>query len=275
MRRGEPPPPVSPTDDAGPTYRLVLALYAATVVAAAVVSVLAARDASAALAAVGAVGSWLGSTVLVAAALARVGVPAPLRPRTLYATGRSWLPALGGLGLIAVGVAVAAGSIGPAAPLLVGGIVAAVLGWFLRVMGRNAETRARLADAEVLEWRARPARRRRYGWYAVGGLLGLSVLGAVVWLRDGSLVGVLGGAFALLAQGANETRYWLGESTLVYGNPQVRHLLDADRVTGVDPDGEAIRIECRGWRPARTMDASDLEDPDAVVAALERFAAGA
>ncbi|WP_276261169.1 hypothetical protein [Haloglomus litoreum] len=265
---------MSPRDDAGPTYRLVLALYAATVVAAAVVSALAARDASTALGAVGAVGSWLGSTVLVAAALARLGTPSWLRPRALYAAGRSWLPTLGGLGLVAAGVAV--GSLGPAAPLLVGGAIASVLGWFLRVMGRNAEARARLAGSEPLTWRARPARRRRYVWYAAGGLSGLVVLGAVLWLRDPSLLGAGGLAFAFAAQGANETQYWLGDTTLVYGNPQVRYLLDAGDIAGVEHDAEgAVTIAYRGWRPARTMDASDLDDPEAVVAALERFAGGA
>jgi hypothetical protein len=261
------------TDGDGPTYRLVLALYVATGLAAAVVAVLAVRGTGAGTGALAAVGSWLGGTALVAAALAVAGTPAWLRPRPLYATGRSWLPVLGGVGLAAVGVAVGIRDAGSAAPLVLGGAVATVLGWFLRLMARNAEARARLDGVDALAWRARPARRRRHVWYASGGLFLAALLTVMLLFREWSVVGALGAGVALAARGADRTRYRLGGSTLVYGNPQVRYLLDAADVTGVEHTAGRIIVERRGWRPARTMDTADIEDPEAVTVALERFAA--
>jgi len=263
---------VSSTDAAGLTYRLVLALYLATGTAAVVVASLVVVGVTAGLVAVGAVGSWLGGTVLAAAVLGWLGVPRWLHPRPLYAAGRSWLPALGGLALVGIGVAVGTQDVGAAAALLLGGGAVATLGWFVRVMARNAEARARLDGGGVVTWRARPAKRRRVAWYTAGGLFVVVVLGVMLWTRDWSFIGVLGIGFALAAQGANRTQYWLGDGTLVYGNPQVRYLLPAADVTGIRHTDAAISIERRGWRPARTLDPADLSDPQAVVAALDRLA---
>jgi hypothetical protein len=266
---------VPSTDTAGLTYRLVLALYLATGAAATVVAALVADEATAGLVAVGAVGTWLGGTVLAAAALGWVGVPRWLHPRPLYAAGRSWLPALGGLVLAStgVGVVVSGRGAGAAATLLLGGAAVATLGWVVRAMARNAEARARLDGSEVVAWQARPAKRRRVAWYTAGGLFVAVVLGVMLWTRDWSFLGSLGVGIALAAQGANRTQYWLGDRTLVYGNPQVRYLLVAGDVTGVRHTDAAISIERRGWRPPRTLDPADLSDPRAVVAALDRLAA--
>jgi hypothetical protein len=265
---------VSATDTAGLTYRLVLALYLATGAAAVVVAALVTGGVTAGLVAIGAVGTWLGGTALAAAGLGWFGVPRWLHPRPLYAAGRSWLPALGGLALAGSGVGVAAGGrdVGAAAALLLGGAAVATLGWVVRAMARNAEARARLDGSEVVAWRARPAKRRRVAWYTAGGLFVAVVLGVMVWTRNWSFLGSLGVGIALAAQGANRTQYWLGDGTLVYGNPQVRYLLDAADVTEVRHTDAAISIERRGWRPARTLDPADLSDPQAVVAALDRLA---
>lgn len=272
------------TDAAGPTYRLLLAVYAALLATGAASGWLVARTATVAVVVPAAIGVWFGATIVVAALLARRGVPAPLRPRRLYSAGWSWAPTLvGGLPLVAVTGALVASTlhVAPVAvaavgrqvgPLLFAGLAAPV-GWLLRLMGRNAEARARLdASPSVVEWRARPDRRRRRWFYGLAGAFTAGILAGVAWLREPSLVGTLGGAFALAAQGATEWRYWLGERTLVYGNPQVRHVVDAEDIVGVTRREGSLRIERRGWRPALSIDTADLDDPDAVAAALTRLA---
>lgn len=270
------------TDTAGPTYRLVLAAYVATLLTALAASVVVARrDPSSVLVPV-VVGTWLGSTAVVGAGLGVLGVPAALRPRRLYASGRSWVPALlGGLPIAVVVAGLVASLLHVArspldaiepqvGPLLFAGL-AAPLGWLLRVMARNAEARVRLADSDVLEWRARPAARRRYGVYALSGVFVVATLVGVGLLREPSFVGLLGFGLALAARGANEQHYWLGSRTLVYGTPQVMYLLDAADVTEVTRDADGLRIDRRGSRPALTIDVADLDEPEMVAAALSRW----
>lgn len=268
------------TDPAGPTYRLVLAVYVATLLTALAAGLVAARRAPSSVLVPVVVGTWLGGTVVVGAGLGVLGVPTTLSPRRLYGTGRSWGPAL--LGVLPVAVVVAGLVVSslhvpiPAAverqvgPLLFAGL-AAPLGWLLRVMARNTEARARLAAGDVLEWRARPAARRRWLVYVLSGLFIAATLVGVGWFREPSFVGLLGFGFALAARGANEQHYWLGRRTLVYGNPQVMYLLDADAVAGVTREVDSLRIDRRGVRPALTIDMADLDEPEMVVAALNRW----
>lgn len=273
---------MSVTDTAGPTYRLVLAAYVATLLTALAASVGVAVAAPSRVLVPAVVGTWLGSAAVVGAAFGVLGVPALLYPRRLYAAGLSWGPALlGALPIFVVVAALLASALHVTAvplsvlerqvgPLLFAG-VAAPLGWLLRVMARNAEARVRLADSDVLEWRARPARRRRRWVYGLSGVSIAVALVGVGLLRDPSFVGFLGLGFALAARGANEQWYWLGERTLVFGNPQVLYLLDADAVTGVSREVDSLRIDRRGVRPALTIDAADVDDPALVTAALTRW----
>ncbi|WP_255150833.1 hypothetical protein [Halorarius halobius] len=269
------------TDGDGSTYRVVLSAYLATLASVGVVAALVADGQPARIVYPAVVVTWPAVAGLAGAALAVAGTPRWLRPRPLYASGLSWLPGAVGLGvvvgalaLLAVGLDgdLPAGLSGAALVGLFGGMAVVAVGWVVRVMARNAEARARFGDADALEWRARPDPRRRRLYYASAAVAGGGLLAAIVWFREPSLVGTLGGAVALAAQGANERHVWLGESTLVYGNPQVRYLLAGDGVAGVRHEGGSLRVERRGWRPALTFDADDIDDPDEVAAALRRLA---
>lgn len=268
------------TDGDGSTYRVVLAAYAATLASVGVVAALVADGRPARVVYPALVVTWPAVAGLAGAALAVAGTPRGLRPRPLYASGLSWLPGVVGLGVAVGAVAVLAvgldgdlppGISGAALAALFGGMMVAGVGWVVRLMARNAEARARL-DADAREWRARPDAGRRRWYYAGAAVAGLVWLAALVWAREPSMAGLLGGAVAIAAQGANERYVWLGESALVYGNPQVRYLLDASDVAGVRHEGGSIRVERRGWRPALTFDADDVAEPGEFAAALTRVA---
>jgi hypothetical protein len=225
------------------------------------------------------------ATLFVVASLTGVGLgsrgtPRRLRPRPLYASGLSWGLSTVGLGCLTVAVGLFAatenGSV-PAAtsritvPLLFGGVALAGLGWVVRLMARNAEARARLdASSEVVAWRARPAPGRRRWLYGLAAVSTVGILVAVAWLREPSILSMLGASISLAARGANEHHFWLGDETLVYGNPQARYLVDAADVTRMRRRGGGLSIERRGWRPALTVDTSDLDDPVAIETALTR-----
>jgi hypothetical protein len=269
------------TDEAtgiGPTYEFVAALYGAAVLTtvATTAAVLAEAPGDVVVMVVGFGG--LGLATVVGVAVGVVGLPRQVHPRPLYASGRSWGPAVVGVvsGTVAFPVLLADVSgvvaVGETRTLLAasfGGFVIAGVGWVVHLMARNAEARARLAASEeVLKWRARPAPRRRRLYYAVAGVSAVLAVGTGLLVGDWWTIGVFSGGISLAARGANEQWFRLADDTLVYGNPQVSYLLDRDEIRAVTHSAEEIRVERRGFRPALTCDTTEIDDPEAVVAAL-------
>jgi hypothetical protein len=263
--------PSTDADPPGATYRFLVALYLTVALVGVVAVVLAARGTTVRTGAVVVLLGGICALAVVGGVVGRYGVPGPLGPQRLYASGWSWLPGAAGTLAVAVALPVAVLTEGFGPPLLAAltGVVLVGVGGLVRLVARNTEARAGLAASDtVVEWRARPAPTRRRFWYAASATLGLPLLVSAAWLRDPALVGVFGLPVALAAQGANERQYQLGDDALVYGNPQVRHLLDRDAITGVTQGAEGIRIERRGFRPALTCDTGDIDDLESVVAAL-------
>lgn len=263
--------PSTEPDPPGDAYRVLVAVYLTVPVVGAGAVALAARGTTLRTGAVVVLLGGLATLAVAGAVVGLSGVPRPLRPRRLYASGRAWLPgAVGAVAVVgALPVALAVDGAGPPLLAALTGVVLAGVGGLVRFAARNAEARARLAGSEtVIEWQTRPAPTRRRLWYAASAALALPLLAGAAWLRDLSLVGVLGLPVAVAAQGANERQYRLTGDTLVYGNPQVWHLLDRETITGVTHGPAEIRIERRGWRPALTCATAEMDDPEAVVTAL-------
>lgn len=267
-----------PSDDAGPAYRLVLAAYAATVATAGVAVAL--LDAGADVLYPAVVAAWFGTVVAVGVAFTLADVPRAVRPRRLYASGWSWAPSVAPVAAAAALLLAVATRAVPLAPdagvvlvLSLFGFLLALVGWLVRLLARNAEARARLAATdEVREWRARPAPARRRLYVAGALAYGAAVVALVAWTRSVAYVGILGGAFGLLAGGFNPRHYWLADEALVHGNPQTRFVLDRDRMTDVALVGDHLRIDRRGRRPSLTCDAADLDEPGALADALRAWA---
>jgi hypothetical protein len=263
--------PSTEPDPPGDAYRVLVAVYLTVPVVGAGAVALAARGTTLRTGAVVVLLGGLATLAVAGAVVGLSGVPRPLRPRRLYASGWAWLPgAVGAVAVVgALPVALAVDGAGPPLLAALTGVVLAGVGGLVRFAARNAEARARLAGSEtVIEWQTRPAPTRRRLWYAASAALALPLLAGAAWLRDLSLVGVLGLPVAVAAQGANERQYRLTGDTLVYGNPQVWHLLDRETITGVTHGPAEIRIERRGWRPALTCATAEMDDPEAVVTAL-------
>lgn len=271
------------TDDdtgIGPTYEFVVALYVAAVLTAGATTTAVLADAPTDVVVMIVGFGGLGAATVVGVAVGVVGLPERVHPRPLYTSGLAWLPmAVGGVAGSTAFVALLAeqGSvlvIGEPGALLVasfGGFVVAGVGWVLLIMVRNAEARARLAASdEVLEWQGRPGRTRRRQYYLAAGAFTVLAAGVIAVIKDWWAMAFVTGGASLATQGVNHWQYWLGDDALVYGNPQVRHLLDHAHITSVTHMTDEIRIARAGWRPALTVDTGDVDDPEAVVAALTR-----
>ena len=266
--------PSTEPDPPGDAYRVLVAVYLTVPVVGAGAVALAARGTTLRTGAVVVLLGGLATLAVAGAVVGLSGVPRPLRPRRLYASGWAWLPgAVGAVAVVgALPVALAVDGAGPPLLAALTGVVLAGVGGLVRFAARNAEARARLAGSEtVIEWQTRPAPTRRRLWYAASAALALPLLAGAAWLRDLSLVGVLGLPVAVAAQGANEQQYRLTGDTLVYGNPQAWYLLDRETITGVIHGPAEIRIERRGWRPALTCATREMDDPEAVVTALTQL----
>lgn len=265
-----------PSDDASPGdgYRFLLATYLSVALVGAGAAVLASRGVGVRAGAVAVLLGGLGTLAVVGAAVGFGGVPRPLHPRPLYEGGRSWLPAA--LGVAVAVVAVLFGVRGePTGPLLVAaatGLGLGVVGGLVRLTSRTAVARARVDSGTIrAEWRGRPSPERRRGYYGTAGAATLVLGAAIVWYREPSLVALLGATISLAGQGATEWHVRVTDDALVFGNPGFARVLEPERIAGVTHEGEALRIERRGLRPALSFDAGDIEDVEAAVAALTRL----
>ncbi|PSP86353.1 hypothetical protein BRC83_01470 [Halobacteriales archaeon QS_1_68_17] len=185
---------------------------------------------------------------------------------------------LSGLGLFVLGFSVA----GAVALALLSFVGAIALGLPLVVMSRN-----RYVDAVVPEgsgaarWKAEwPHRERRVLLWAQGvGLMGGAssiLIGAVLdfdLLRIASACLLTAGISAV---GLGEPRTYVATPAgLVVGRPGVRRLLLWDWLSGYTHREDAIVIHHqRPWRPDLRCATTDIDDPEAVVAALDRFLSG-
>jgi len=259
----------------GPTYQLLWALYLtaiAVTLATAGLLTTGARGATVPIVAV------FGSTGLVAVSgtvLGRRGVPARLAPRPLYASGARLLPGLAGLGLAAVAVVLLFDPLhlalipgGAALPLLFGGLVTAGVGGLIAIVAANVEARARLDGVEATEWRARPDARRRRAWYAVAVALAVVLLATFAVTRDVTPLIWVNCVAVVAARGHNSRRYWLTDEELCYGATETYRILDRTDIAGLRFEGDRLRIERRGWRPALTCDLGALDDPERIRRAL-------
>ncbi|MFB6117153.1 hypothetical protein [Halosegnis sp.] len=254
----------------GPTYEFVVAVYLGAVVTVTGVGVLAIQGRPTeqlALALVaGSVDAVTGAGLIIGVA----GLPRHVHPRPLYASSVAWfpaavggLPALGGLAGLVIGAPIKI-----VVPALFGGLIVAGLGWILLVMARNAEARARLAEAEPAEWSARPGPTGRRRWRA--GALGcaLAAVALAAGTRQPGFLAFVGSSLGLWGQTTEQRQFQLTDDVLVYGGPEAYYLLDRAAVTTVTLDAEELRLERRGWRPAITCATADMEAPETVVTAL-------
>lgn len=259
----------------GPTYQLLWALYLtaiAVTLALAGLLTTGARGATVPIVAV------FGSTGLVAVSgtiLGLRGVPARLAPRPLYASGARLLPGLAGLGLAAVAAALLFDPLrlallprGAALSLLLGGLVIAGVGGLIAIVAANVEARARLDGVEATEWRARPDARRRRAWYAVAVALAVVLLAAFAVTRDFTPLIWVSYVAVVAARGHDSRRYWLTDEELCYGTTNAYRILDRTDIAGLRFEGDRLRIERRGWRPALTCDLGALDDPERIRRAL-------
>jgi hypothetical protein len=220
-------------------------------------------------------------TIPAIVAAASVGVRnRPGLPERLGGTGLTWGLSLVG-GLAAVGyftVAVsdalppAAGGVGMAGFFC--GMSAGVLGFFLVLMSRTRHAKALVDEATVeATWDARWPRRRRYLAYALAGLAlaaNLVTLAASVLTDWESGFGAFGiGIAAILLTLGQERTYRVTAAGLERRHPAVRRLFPWRSFARVRTTDEAVVVERRAWwRPSIRCDRGDIDDVDAVVAAL-------
>jgi len=267
---------VPSTDDAAPGdgYRFLLAAYLTVALVGTGAAALSASGVGVRTGAVVVLLGGLGTLAVVAATIGLGGVPRQLHPRPLYEDGRSWLPATVGVAVAVVAVALGLRD-GPTGPLLLvaaTGVGLGAVGGLIRLTARTAVARARVASGTVrAEWRGRPSPGRRRGYYVAAGV-GTLVLGAaIVWYREPSLVALLGATISLAGQGATEWHVRVTDDALVFGNPGFARVVEPELITGVTREGETLRIERRGFRPALSFDAGDVEEIEGAVAALNRL----
>lgn len=165
---------------------------------------------------------------------------------------------------------------------VVGALAGVLAGACLAVAARNRHARAALADAEVLARfsAAAPERDRRAAKRTFAGLLAVSVVGfgasvaadapPLRWLFQ--IATPLG---ASLFGATTERRVAVTEAGLVVGNAVSRGVRPWDQFESYAVTGEAIVVRRKGWsaRGLRDVrrDATEVEDPDAVAAALGEF----
>jgi hypothetical protein len=219
-----------------------------------------------------------------------VGATVALREWTGLASRLDTIPrraalALGPLALVAGEIAVASAvdlrlPSGIGALAFVGALGGLVAGSILGIMARTRAVKARVAGLPVeAEWRAGwPERHRRLatagaGVAMLGGLAGFAagLLLDEPWLLTLSHVAIPVGAGVL---GVSQPRtYRLTAAGVEDDNSVVRRLYPWETVTGYRATGEAVVLSRTGLhRPALRWDATDVEDVDELVAALDRYA---
>ncbi|WP_135851787.1 hypothetical protein [Halorussus salinus] len=271
------------SDDTDDFYGFVVGLYAATVAAPAV--------------AIGVALVWttdpgvlffalLGSLTLVSGVLGRVGRRESLAVR-LGGTRWIWaaiaLPFANLVGLFVADLAGVEAPLGSAAGVA---LVGAVAGLFASIglvaASHNRHAKALLADAPpTVEFSARaPARDRRRAKWVAGGLLAVSVVCLVAGiLLQSDLLQLVFQLVAPMTAGfygsttAREIR--VSSAGLVSGSPVHKHLVPWSNFESYDVTDDAIVVRRAGWsawglRDVR-RDATEVEDPEEVAAALDRF----
>ncbi|UPV73143.1 hypothetical protein M0R89_11350 [Halorussus limi] len=276
----------APADGADATdgfFGLVVGLYAAAVAAPAVaigVALAWTTDPGALFAVL------LGPGTLVAAVVGWVGRRETVAVR-LGATRWVWaavaLPFANLAALFGADLAGAEAPLGPVVGLaLVGALAGLITSIGLVTASHNRHAKALLADAPpVVEFSARgPARDRRRAKWAAGSLLVVSSAGFVAGiLLEFDLLQSLFQILFPIAAGfygsLNERELRISPAGLVTGSPVHKRLLSWSTFESYDVTDEVLVVRRAGWslwglRDVR-RDATEIEDPEAVAAALGEF----
>ncbi|WP_276281161.1 hypothetical protein [Halorussus caseinilyticus] len=229
----------------------------------------------------------LGVGVAVTAAVGRIAGRTPLAVRL---GGSRWvwtamaLPFLY-FGVLPLGTTFARGDAlpgGMVAVALVGAIAGFLSGVGVVAASRNRHAKAMVADAEtVVRFAASaPARDRRVTTWAVAGLFGAAILGFVgSALLDFAplrwLFQLLVPAGTALYGTTTERRVTISDAGIVVATPAYKHLRSWSAYESFDVTDEEIVVRRAGWSPWGLRDfrrdATEVEDPRAVAATLERF----
>lgn len=261
-----------PARSSDPVFALAAGLYAGLV---ATPVALAGLDAVVTVGPAGHYAAFL-STVVAALAVAWLAFePRPHLVVRLGGTRLAWAIPLAALLLAAAGVARLSwpGPFGVAAALL--GVFAAMLGSLVVAVARSRRAGAALAAADSpVSWTAGWPRSARRRLYAVAAVVG--VAGAVAWVADGvvdpdgpwfwgqTLVTIA----VVVPQLAARRTYTATPSGLVVDHDVLHRLLPWSAVGACSVTDDAVVLH-RRWRPDLRFAVADLEDPDAVVRAVE------
>lgn len=259
-------------------YAIVAGLYVAALLAPPAVLALSGVTTDAGALYVGFLGTVAGATAAAGwGAFRTPGLPVSVGRRSAFRL----LPAVPVAWVVAVfGVAAAIGDPTGGAVLLsmlatLGGLF---LGLVLLTMSRTRYATAVLTDAdEFAQWEARwPARWRRF---ALVGMVvaGVLVVGGIVWrFLFGSEWNWAGYLYLLVflwtpfAGAANPRTFRVTDAGLVVERPLQRRLVSWATVAGYTLTDDALLIRrTMWWRPSYRCDRADIENVDAVVAALD------
>lgn len=160
---------------------------------------------------------------------------------------------------------------------LFGGTGSFFTGLLLAMMARSRYVAAICDDREPLAaWRAKTAPRARRRHSVVGGLgFALGVTLAIVGsFFDHPIVGaggnlLVGASAATVGAIVRDDTFRAHAFGLEIVPPIGRRFLPWDRIVGYRLTDDELRLE-RRWRPAYRCDRTEIEDVDAVVAALQR-----
>lgn len=151
-----------------------------------------------------------------------------------------------------------------------------LLGLLFARMSRNRHTAARLVGAVTFgQWEARLPRRWRHTAIAIAAVVTAVGLGAIPlgYFYDTSVVGRFHWLLYVWAPLAGLTAprtFRVTDAGLVRERPMVRRIRSWSSITGYTLTDDALVVhQSSWWRPAIRSDRSEVEDLDAVVAALD------